>query len=69
MTNYKITMIVVAILIPLLCSTFIFGYTVGSSEVYREAYENGHMSIQRLPDGKRSYRWIETHKLGYDYDE
>jgi hypothetical protein len=26
------------------------------------------MTIERVGD-KRNYRWIETHKIGYDYDE
>ena len=44
------------------------GYTAGRDDTYREAYENGLMIMSR-DKGKNVLRWIETHKLGYDYDE
>ena len=44
------------------------GYTAGREDTYREAYKNGLMIIERH-NGKKVYRWIETHKIGYDYDE
>jgi len=44
------------------------GYYTGIRDTHRDAYENGLMMIDRVGD-KRIYRWIETHKLGYDYDE
>ncbi len=44
------------------------GFYAGVNDTERKAYENGHMTIERVGD-KRYYRWIEIHKLGYDYDE
>lgn len=41
------------------------GYVGGQQETYREAHKNGLMVIERV--GQRyAYRWIETHKLGYE---
>lgn len=45
-----------------------FGFIAGVEDTHRKAYENGHMTIYRVGDN-RVYRWIELHKLGYDYDE
>jgi hypothetical protein len=50
----------------LLC--VVVGYYTGVQDTHRDAYKNGLMKIDRVGD-KRIYRWIETHKLGYDYDE
>jgi hypothetical protein len=44
------------------------GYYTGVQDTHRDAYKNGLMTIDRIDD-KRIYRWIETHKLGYDYDK
>jgi hypothetical protein len=41
---------------------------MGEKHTHREAYVNGLMTIERVGD-KRNYRWIETHKIGYDYEE
>ena len=57
--------IVLALLSQIL--TFIFGYNMGRSNTYREAYENGLMIMSRS-NGKNVLRWIETHKIGYDYE-
>jgi len=57
--------IVLALLSQIL--TFIFGYNMGRSNTYREAYENGLMIMSR-DNGKNVLRWIETHKIGYDYE-
>jgi hypothetical protein len=46
---------------------FIAGFWVGVEDTHRDAYENGLMIIDRVGD-KRIYRWIETHKIGYDYE-
>ena len=46
---------------------FFFGFWAGIKDTHRDAYENGLMTIDRVGD-KRIYRWIETHKIGYDYD-
>lgn len=48
-------------------SVLIAGYIAGRDDTYREAYENGLMIIERS-NGKKIYRWIETHKIGYDYE-
>jgi len=45
-----------------------FGFIAGVEDTHRKAYENGHMTIDRVGEN-RVYRWIELHKLGYDYDE
>ena len=47
---------------------FIIGYNKGVKQTHREAYENGLMIMSR-DNGKNVLRWIETHKIGYDYDE
>lgn len=57
--------IVLALLSQIL--TFIFGYNMGRSNTYREAYKNGLMIMSR-DNGKNVLRWIETHKIGYDYE-
>ncbi len=59
---------VIALIIFLIVSTFIGGYITGRNAIYREAYENGLMIMSR-DNGKNVLRWIETHKIGYDYDE
>ena len=59
------------IIILLIIHTFLCmmaGFYAGVDDTERKAYENGHMTIERVGD-KRYYRWIEIHKLGYDYDE
>lgn len=65
--NYKILFIVIAALIGQFLS-FIIGYHTGVAQTHRDAYENGLMTIERV-NGNHVYRWIETHKLGYNYDE
>ena len=65
--NYKIFLIIFVALVSQILS-FVIGYNTGVSQTHRDAYENGLMSIHRVGDA-RVYRWIETHKLGYDYDE
>jgi hypothetical protein len=65
--NYKILIItIVALISQIIC--FIIGYNTGVKQTHRDAYENGLMTIQRIGDA-RVYRWLETHKIGYDYDE
>lgn len=44
------------------------GYFAGRGDMIREAYENGHMYKKRSGIFTHYY-WIETHKIGYDYDE
>jgi hypothetical protein len=63
---YNITIAVLLIIHTALC--LLVGFYGGQERTHRDAYENGHMTIERVGD-KRNYRWIETHKLGYDYDE
>ena len=68
MSNDKITMIVIISFVAVF-ATFTVGYITGREEVYRDARENGVMTVERGVAGQKIYRWIETHKLGYDYDE
>lgn len=68
MSNAKITMIVIISFVAVF-ATFTIGYTIGREEVYRDARENGVMAVERGVAGQKIYRWIETHKIGYDYDE
>lgn len=49
-------------------AVFVGGYITGRDDTRREAYENGLMIMTR-ENGKNVLRWIETHKIGYDYDE
>ena len=65
--NYKILIIIIVALISqFFC--FKIGYDTGVHKTYKQAYENGLIVIERN-NGKHFYRWIETHKLGYNYDE
>ena len=65
--NYKILIIIIVALISqFFC--FKIGYDTGVAQTHRDAYENGLMTIERV-NGNHVYSWIETHKLGYDYDE
>jgi hypothetical protein len=68
MSNREITMIII-ICFFVVFTTFIIGYTIGKNEVFRDARENGVMTVERGVAGQKIYRWIETHKVGYDYDE
>jgi hypothetical protein len=61
--------IIVIISFVVLIATFSIGYTIGREDVYRDARENGVMTEERGVAGQKNYRWIETHKLGYDYDQ
>jgi hypothetical protein len=63
---YNIIITVLLIIHTALC--LLVGFYSGEKHTHREAYENGLMTIERVGD-KRNYRWIETHKLGYDYNE
>ena len=65
--NYKIFLIIFVALVSQILS-FVIGYNTGVAQTHRDAYENGLMTIHRIGDA-RVYRWIETHKIGYDYDE
>ena len=67
MSNDKITMIVIISFVAVF-ATFTIGYTIGREEVYRDARENGVMTVERGVAGQKIYRWIETHKIGYDYE-
>jgi uncharacterized protein YxeA len=62
------TILVVILLVIHTALAMVAGFYTGVHETHREAYKNGLMTIQRDGD-KRHYRWIETHKLGYDYDQ
>lgn len=68
MSNREITMIVITLLTAA-CGAFGFGYAIGREAVYRDARENGVITVERGVAGQKIYKWIETHKLGYDYDE
>ncbi len=68
MSNREITMTVIICFVAVFV-TFAIGYITGREEVYRDARENGVMTVQRGVAGQKIYKWIETHKLGYDYDE
>jgi hypothetical protein len=48
-------------------AVFVAGYITGRDDTHREAYENGLMIMSRS-NGKNVLRWIETHKIGYDYE-
>jgi hypothetical protein len=48
-------------------AVFAAGYITGRDDTHREAYENGLMIMSRS-NGKNVLRWIETHKIGYDYE-
>lgn len=48
-------------------AVFAAGYITGRDDTYREAYENGLM-IMSKENGKKVLRWIEPHKIGYDYE-
>ena len=41
-------------------------YSVGVEATMREAYENGLAQEVVMPDNTIGFRWIETHKLGYE---
>ena len=58
---------IIALFISFAVSAFIGGYITGRNVTHREAYENGLMIMSR-DNGKKVYRWIETHKIGYDYE-
>jgi hypothetical protein len=60
--------LIVIVLINHTALSILAGFWMGVNETHRDAYENGLMTIERVGD-KRNYRWIETHKLGYDYNE
>ena len=64
--NYKILIIIILTLISQIIY-FIIGYNKGVKQTHREAYENGLMIMSR-DNGKNVLRWIETHKIGYDYE-
>lgn len=68
MSSDKIIMIVIISFVAVF-ATFAIGYTIGREEVYRDARENGVMTVERGVAGQKIYRWIETHKIGYNYDE
>ena len=63
---YNIVITVLLIIHTALC--LLAGFWMGEKHTHREAYVNGLMTIERVGD-KRNYRWIETHKLGYEYEE
>ncbi len=41
-------------------------YEQGVKDVHKEAYEHGLMVKEISKDDQVIYRWIETHKLGYE---
>lgn len=41
-------------------------YSAGIDATMIEAYENGVAEKFVTPDGVSGFRWIETHKLGYE---
>jgi hypothetical protein len=41
-------------------------YEMGVSDTHKEAFKNGLMVKEITKDDKVVYRWIETHKLGYE---
>jgi hypothetical protein len=41
-------------------------YNLGVSDTYKEAFEHGLMTKEITKDDEVVYRWIETHKLGYE---
>ena len=68
MSNREIAMIIITVFVSAF-GAFAFGYIIGKEEVYRDARENGVITVERGVAGQKIYKWIETHKLGYDYDE
>jgi hypothetical protein len=65
--NYKILIIIITTLVSQVIS-FVVGYNTGVAQTHRDAYENGLMTMQHVGDA-RIYRWLETHKIGYDYND
>lgn len=43
-----------------------YDYQRGVNDTVREAYEMGLVEPVTLPNGTQGFRWIETHKLGYE---
>jgi hypothetical protein len=43
-------------------------YKLGVEATHKEAFEHGLMTKEITKDDKVVYRWIETHKLGYEKD-
>jgi hypothetical protein len=43
-----------------------YDYQRGVNDTIREAYEMGLVETVVLPNGAKGFRWIETHKLGYE---
>lgn len=68
MSHREITMIVCTVLAAAV-GVFGFGYAIGRESVYRDARENGVLTVERGVAGQKIYKWIETHKIGYDYDQ
>lgn len=42
------------------------GYAAGVEATMQDAYENGVAQVVILEDKTLGFRWIETHKLGYE---
>jgi len=63
---YNVIVVILLIVHTALC--LLVGFYGGREHTHRNAYENGLMTIERVGD-KRNYRWIETHKIGYEYEE
>ena len=45
-----------------------YPYLKGVKDTHKEAFEMGLMKKEIDKDDKVIYRWIETHKLGYEND-
>jgi hypothetical protein len=58
--------IAIAILLIIVVCTSYGTYEQGVQDTHQEAYENGLMVKEILKEGEVIYRWIETHKLGYE---
>jgi hypothetical protein len=58
------------VIVPLLaCAAFLPPwptYEQGVKDTHKEAYEHGLMVKEIGKDDEVIYRWIETHKLGYE---
>ncbi len=48
------------------CVGFSEGFERGVSNTHKEAFEYGLMVKEITKDDKVIYRWIDTHKLGYE---
>lgn len=67
--GYVCSFLLGAFLIGLFVCSFPKGsspYIDGVADTHKEAFKQGLMTKEITADDKVIYRWIETHKLGYE---